>query len=205
MQRKSSNVIFNYNEEDSSLIDELSSYLDNNLSDVYLFFNVTKEKPIINIISTKLEFDNNYKKIKNLDPNYDVPKWVVGLSHDNVIDFLSLNDYHNTSHKTNLDDYKKTLLHECIHFVNALYCKKYNVEYSIKCLSEGVASYLSKQKITNNSFTLEDILNSNNCYNGWYLVTKYIIENNSHDFFLELLKDNDKAKEYIKEIYKVII
>ena len=205
MQKETSNIIINFNDKDNSLIDDLSNYLDIHLDDIYNFFDVSKEKPIINIISTKLEFDNNYKKIKNLDYNYEVPKWVVGLSHDNEIDFLSLNDYQNTSHNPNLEEYKKTLLHECIHYVNGLFCQKYNVDYSIKCLSEGIATYLSKQKINVTSFTLDDLLNNSNCYYGWYLITKYILENNSHEFFLDLLKDNKKAKEYIKEIYKVII
>ena len=49
--------------------------------------------------------------------------------------------------------------------------------------------------------SLDDLLNDNNCYNGWYLVFKYIIHNYSHEFILELFKDDIKAQELITNIY----
>ena len=67
--------------------------------------------------------------------------------------YVSLYDYKNTSHsydKNNFDkalnDYKKNIIHEFVHFVTYLFCKKYSLNYPLKYLSEGIAQYLSKQK-----------------------------------------------------------
>ncbi len=128
--------------------------------------------------------------------------------------YLSLNDYKNTSHAFDksdydirLNSYKKTILHEFIHYVNRYFCKINNCEFSCKYLAEGIAQYLSNQNDSNLlqfNYSVDDILNSNNCYNGWYLVTKYIIENYSQDFFLDLLKDREEAKQFLEMHYKNI-
>ena len=59
--------------------------------------------------------------------------------------YLSINDYKNTSHTIDFDMYKKTILHEYVHYVNRLFCIKNNCNFSTKYLSEGIATYLSKQ------------------------------------------------------------
>ena len=173
------------------------------------------EPPIINIIKTKKELDVIHRKFNNLDSNTDVPKWIVGFSStDMKIYYLSLNDYKNTQHafdKSNynfkLDEYKKTILHEFIHYVNRCFCKKNNSIFSCKFLAEGIAQYLSGQKgnmILQFNYDLDDILNSNNCYNGWYLTTKYIIDKYPKAFLLDLLKDRNKAHDFLKNEYKEI-
>ena len=50
------------------------------------------------------------------------------------------------------------------------------------------------------NYSLEDILRSSNCYNGWYLVTKYIVENYSHDKIIDLLLNKNKAEKFIIDI-----
>ena len=125
-----------------------------------------------------------------------------------------MHDYKNTSHASILDDYqyaleyyKKTIIHEYVHFVNVLYTNCRNYPYPLKCLLEGIAQLLSKQKENlkcDYNFTLEDLFDSDKCYNGWYLTVKYIIEVLGKDYFLNLFKDRDYAKEEIKRLYPEI-
>ena len=85
------------------------------------------------------------------------------------------------------------------------FVKKNNCSFSIKCLSEGIAQYLSNQKsdsVLKFNYSLSEILTSNQCYNGWYLVTKYIIEKYPRELFIELLKDNNRAEKFIKDKYE---
>ena len=217
MNKITDSAIFNYEFDDRFLVEKLSAYVDEHKDDIYSFFNMKFDntKPIINIIAKKEELDNIHRRFNDLKDTDEVPKWIVGLSaSDMQIYYLSLNDYNSTSHAFKKEDYeiqlemyKKTILHEYVHYVNRLFCKKNNCSYSIKCLSEGIAQYLSNQK--NNSaiqfnYSLNEILTSNNCYNGWYLVTKYIIENYSHELVLELLKDKNEAEKFITEKYEEI-
>ena len=217
MNKITDSAIFNYEINDELLIEELSDYIDEYKDTIYNFFdiNISDKKPIINIVDKKEKLDEIHKKFNNLKDTDEVPKWIVGLStSDMQIYYLSINDYDNTSHafkkenyKMHLDMYKKTILHEYVHYVNRLFCQKNNCSFSIKCLSEGIAQYLSNQNsdsILQFNYSLNDILTSNNCYNGWYLVTKYIIEKYSHELFLDLLKDKNRAESFIKKIYDEI-
>ena len=132
----------------------------------------------------------------------------MGLSTSNMeIYCVSFNDYKNTSHcfsdseyEEYLEKYEKIILHEYIHYVNKLFCKINNCSPSMKYLSEGIAVYLSGQKDNEKvSFTssMNDVINCNNCYNEWYLIVKYIIDNYNQDFFLELLKDKAQANNFL--------
>ena len=74
------------------------------------------------------------------------------------------------------------------------------IKLVLNYLVVGLAMVLSKQNENtelNFNYSLDDILNDNNCYNGWYLVFKYIYEYYSHDVIMELLKDNNKAERFI--------
>ena len=217
MEKKTKNATFKYEKNDSFLIEELEKYLDSNSVRIYDFFGIkdNQNKPIINIIATKSKLDDIHRKFNNLKSSDEVPKWLVGLStSDMQIYCLSLNDYKNTTHAfeacdydKQLDRYKKTILHEFIHYVNRLFCKKNNCVITAKYLVEGIAQYLSNQKdglVLQFDYSLNDILNSNNCYDGWYLVTKYIIENYPREFFLELLLDKSKADEFLENSFKEI-
>ena len=217
MQKITNSAIYNYEENDSNLVDELSIYIDYNKERIYSFFNINNynDKPIINIVDNKNKLDDIHRKFNDLNFDDEVPKWIIGLSSSDMqIYYLSINDYNNTSYAFKkedydkvLDMYKRNLLHEYVHYVNRLYCKKNNCEFSIRYLSEGIAQYLSNQNDNKGltfNYSINDILNSNNCYNGWYLVTKYIIDNYPHEFFLELLKDNIKAEKFIINSYDVI-
>ena len=217
MKKITDSAIFNYEIDDRLLIEELSEYIDAHKDNVCSFFNINigTEKPIINIINKKENLDKIHRKFNNLKDTDEVPKWLVGLSaSDMQIYYLSINDYKNTSHnfkkkdyKIYLDMYKKTIVHEYVHYVNRLFCKKNNCSFSIKCLSEGIAQYLSNQKsdsVLKFNYSLSEILTSNQCYNGWYLVTKYIIEKYPRELFIDLLKDKNRAEKFIKDKYEEI-
>ena len=217
MKKIAKSAVFNYEKDDSSLVEKVSEFINDNQDRICSFFNITIDdnKPIINIIDKKENLDVIYRKYNGLKDKDKVPSWIVGLSSSDMqIYYLSLNDYCNTSHafkkedyEVQLDMYKKIILHEYIHFINRIFCKKNNCSFSIKCLAEGVAQYLSNQnegvKLRFN-YSLNDILYSNNCYNGWYLTTKYIIEKYPHKYFLELLKDRNKAERFINISYNKI-
>ena len=202
MERMSNYFKFNYSETDKDLIVELEDYLNQKYEDIFNFFDssLQKEQVEINIIPTKKEYDEIAKKIREVD---SIPSWSIGISHDNKIEYVSLHDYKNTSHKFNedkylekLDYYKKTIVHEYVHFVAGIYLKNNNCDYPIKYLNEGIATYLSGQKDDIEipfNFKIEDILESKSSYDAWYLLTKHIIEEYGKEYFLELFKNRELA------------
>lgn len=202
MVRENDYYKFIYKEEDTDLIVELEEYLNQKRDDIFYFFDnsLNREKVTINIIPTKKEYDEISKKIRGVK---EVAKWSIGFSHDDKIEYVSLYDYKNTSHAftkdkyyEKLDYYKKTIVHEYVHFVAGLYRKKNNLEHSTRFLNESIATYLSGQKENTEipfNFKIEDILESNSSYDAWYLLTKYIVEEYGKDYFLELFGNNELA------------
>ena len=134
MEKITKSSLFQFEQKDSGLVNDLAIYLDENFQTIYHFFGMDNDyqKPIIHIVATKKELDDIYRRFNDLDSNDDVPKWLVGLcASDMQIYYLSLNDYKNTSHAfddseydSQLDMYKKTILHEFIHYVHRSFCKK---------------------------------------------------------------------------------
>ena len=217
MEKKTKYAVFNYSKQDQDLIDDLEEYLNNHAEEVFEFFDSTLPRTAvnINIIPTKKEFDEYVKELKHIT---EVPAWVIGNYGNNTISYVSLHDYKNTSHafppekyEESLDYYKKTIVHEYVHFVVGLFAVKNN-NYPIKWLNEGIAQYLSHQKEDIKlvfNYSLDDIYNSNTCYSGWYLLTKYVIEEKGKDYFLKLLTNNTltmsetpKLIKEAKEFYK---
>lgn len=202
MERITDYYKFTYSKSDEDLIIELEDYLNQKREDIFNFFDnsLQKEQVEINIIPTKKEYDEISKKIRGID---SIPNWSIGISHDNKIEYVSLHDYKNTAHAfeedrylEKLDYYKKTIVHEYVHFVGYLYLKKNNASDPLKYLNEGIATYLSGQKdniIITFNYTLEDMLESKNNYDAWYLLTKYIIEKYGKEYFLELFRNRELA------------
>ena len=219
MKKEGKFAIFNFEAQDTKLIDELSVYLDNNAEEIFNFFelDICQEtiKLQINIIPNKQSFDECYNKDHNLPQGQIVKDWVIGYynNKNNKIVYLSLTDYKNTAHAELLQDYdkaldyyKKTIVHEFVHYANALYCHKNSCGHTIKYLSEGLASYLSQQRKDKKiefCYTLEDILSHKKpCYDGWHLITKYLVENYPKNFVLDLIKDRYKSEDFLKkELY----
>ena len=188
MRKNSQFATFYFDKQDEILIDELSDYLDNKAKAVLDFFDLDIAHDLIPlqiyIIPTKKQFDEQYKKDKNLPQSTKIEDWVIGYfnNKDKKIVYLSLNDYKSTAHvglmqnyDEALDYYKKTIVHEFVHYANHLYCDKHNCPYTNKYLAEGLAGYLSKQRENLDvkfNFSLKDILGNRACYDGWRLTTK---------------------------------
>ena len=202
---------FNYEENDKDLIESLSEYLDTNAMAVYDFFeiDIPENKAVINIIPTKIEYDDLYRKTRKLSDDYKVEGWNIGNCRNGIITYLSLHDYKNTTHaykdvpfEEALDYYKKTILHEYVHFVNENFNKVHDCCYTEKYLVEGIACYLSGQKDSQKipfNFTCEQILNrGNSYYNAYYLLTKYFVENYDKDYVLDVFQSNRQARELLQ-------
>lgn len=214
MKYESKYALFNYDEKSAYLIGELSNYLDENAEGIFDFFNVaSREKVIINIVSTKEEFDLKFINDHSwANVNTQIPKWTVGYYINNQITYLSLDDYKNTTHafanknyNIALEYYKKTIAHEFVHYVNDLFTKENGCSYTEKYLKEGIATYLSGQKKEEDlkfDFSLHEILEknmNNTCYKGWYILVKYLIENYDKSFVLDLFKSNRRARVFLEE------
>jgi len=209
MEKNTLYAKFIYNEEDEELVNSLENSLNENGQKIFDFFDSSLERtPLeIKIIPTKKEYDELNKKRRGVE----IPKWSIGTFYDNTIEYVSLNDYKNTTHafpkeKYNeaLDYYKKTIIHEFTHYVLFLYIKKYNNVSPLKYLNEGIAQYLSGQRDNMKyefNYSLDDIL-GNNCYPGWYLMTKYIIEKYGKEYFLKLVIDSKLATDETPRIYE---
>ena len=193
----------NYEENDKDLAEKLGKYLEKHAEEIYDFFDPTLERKIIDInLMTKKEYDKLHKEIYH----GEVPKWSVGFYNGKCINYVSLNDYKNTSHKIDnyeeaLSYYLKTIVHEYIHFVTSEYCIKNKLNKPIKYLSEGIAQVLSGQRDNdkiNFTYNTDDILNNTN-YGAWYMTTKYILDVEGKDKFFELLSNEEKSKNYVIE------
>jgi len=210
MQKISKTSIFNFEESDKDLIDELANYLDGHVQEIYDFFEVDKpkEKVEIDIIPTKAEFDRIFKIRNHWDENLQVPNYYRGCVAEGRILYLSINDYKNTIHafeekdfEIALDGYKKTLVHEYVHWVHGLFEEKHKCCRTEKYLVEGIAVYLSRQrdgqKIPFN-LTCDQLLDRQGAfYNGYYLVTKYFVENYDKNYVLEVFQSNRQARELL--------
>ncbi len=198
-------AIFKYSEEDSNLIKELNDYIDENIEEICDFFELKNRnnKAIIEIFHTKEKIDIEVSKAKEVDVS-SIPNWLIGFSCSDKIYFLSLRDYKSTPYKdkTDLEEYKKTILHEYIHYIVGLFSIENNCDYPHKALNEGIAQYLSHQRdrnIIELKHDLSEVLDGTRAYSEWYLITKYILDNYSKDYFLELLKDKNKTREFITD------
>ena len=209
MEKNTLYAKFVYSKEDEFLVDNLELYLNENAKKIIDFFDSNLErKPLeIKIIPTKKEYDEINKKRRGVD----IPKWSIGTFYDNTIEYVSLNDYQNTTHAfpkekygEALEYYKKTIVHEFTHYILCLYREKYNKDSPLRYLNEGIAQYLSGQRDNMEyefNYSLDDIL-SNNCYPGWYLMTKYIVEEYGSDYFKELVLDNDLATKETSRLFE---
>lgn len=210
MEKVTKYVRFSYDLKDQDLIDTLDECINNHAEEIFDFFDTTLPRTLVSIkiISTKSEYDEVVKKRRNTET---IPSWEIGNCHDGIIEYVSFHDYNNTTHafplekyNENLEYYKKTIIHEYVHFVVSLYINKNNADKPMRYLNEGVAQYLSHQRDNENLIftnTYDEIINSNNCYLGWFLLAKFIIEEKGKDYFLMLLKNRELALSEASKLY----
>lgn len=198
---------FYYDENDTSLVNELSNYLDDILVSIYHFFNIgIKDKIKINIIPKKEIFDEKLMKEFNMSSVSKSSRGFFSYS-ENTVYYLSINDYDKTTHdKNDVENYKRTLVHECIHYINNLFNIENNCGSTAIYLREGIAVYLSHQNDDKNlifDYTLDDFFTNSkvtkNCYAGYYLIVKYLVEHYNKDFVLNLFTSSRQANLFLKD------
>ena len=211
MEKITKYAIFNYSEQDQDLINLLDKYINEHAEEIYTFFDSTlfRTQVKINIISTKQQYDEIVQKRRQ---TIETPTWEIGSYYDGTIEYVSLHDYKSTAHafspekyKESLEYYKKTIMHEFVHFVVGQYIAKNNTNKPLKYLNEGIAQYLSHQRDDINlvfKYSLDEIVNSNNCYLGFFLLTKFIIEEKGKDYFMTLLRNRERAIMETPKLYK---
>lgn len=212
MQLIGNYAVYSYDQADFELVKSIDNYLNNNVNNIFKLFGFVPEKKVnIFIIPSKKEYDETLQKIRN--SNAPIPLWNVGTtSYKGNIYFLSLRDYKNTSHKNILIDpanvmliYLKSLFHEYIHFVTYEYCYLRKFPIPCKCILEGVAQYYSNQKNISAlkfDYSLNDILYSSKCYDGWLLYVNYIVNHYSEDYLLGLFEEFGYATTEIEKMYE---
>ena len=181
------------NKDKSKIVDIVKNYLKNR-SKFKKFYDVS------NIEFEDMEVDKFLNKTRGFVKIQDGCNNYCSYC---VIPFLRGNN-RSKNYEQALDEYKKVFVHEYIHYVNYLFENKHNCSRTARYLVDGIASYLSHQYDNLDAdfdYSIEDIL-GNNCYFGWYLVTKYLIENYTHDYILELFQSSRQARELlINELY----
>lgn len=217
MTRESKYAIFKYKKIDEDLIDDLASYLDEHGHIPFDFFEVEvpKDKVVIEIVPTKKEYDEKYKKDRQLPDDFPLGTWNVGSSFFKMrkILFLSPRDYKNTTHYMKdvpypelINHWHKTVVHEFTHYVQGLFNIKHNCASTMKFLGEGIATYLSGQREGQKikfDFTFDNLWgNEKFSYVASYLVTKYLVEHYDKDYVLEVFQSNRQARELLQnELY----
>ncbi len=214
MTKENNYVIVNYQIDDEKIVDELLKYIEEKAKEIISFFEIEIpfDKPNINIISTKKEYDSNYILKGNCQDGYQVPKWSRGVSWTsrNEIDVLSIHDYKNTTHAfledeyaSALEDFKKLVIHEYVHYINRIFNKQNNCNFSKKYLYEGIACVLSSQnysKVQSFDYSIDEILDfNNNLYNCYYLIVKYMIDNLNQKEILNAFKSGEQARKLLKD------
>lgn len=182
-------------------LNEINEFLNANIKSITDFFEFNKNLIItIKIFDSKKSLDNYV--INNL--SFKLNDYVVGLinSGNDTILCCSYNDYDNTAHKNeSFIDYKKMILHECVHILHTYYMAKDN-SYFYKYLWEGIANYLTNQYEECNieNIKVEDVLNEKVSYRVYFSIIKRIIETYGLEKLKEILKFDKDSINILKEI-----
>ncbi len=196
-------ISFKYenNELNDEQLNELNKFLNDNIKSIMDFFNFDKNIIItIKIFECKDNLDNyvlNHMGNKLKD-------FTVGLikpENDTVL-CCSYNDYDNTVHKKeSFIDYKKMILHECVHILHTYYMIQ-DSSYFYSYLWEGIACYLTNQyeQCNINNIEIKDILYERVSYRVYYSIVKKIVEKYGIKKLKEILKFDKDSIYILKEI-----
>ena len=186
---------------DGTELYELNEFLIANIKSITDFFEFNKNLIItIKIFDSKKSLDNYV--VSNL--SFKLDDYVVGLinSDDDTILCCSYNDYYNTFNKNeSFIDYKKMILHECVHILHTYYMSKDNL-YFYKYLWDGIASYLTNQYEECNieNVKVENVLNDKVSYRVYFSIIKKIIKKYGLEKLKEILKFDKDSIDILKEI-----
>lgn len=215
--KESKYALFEFDQKDAQMIDELSFVINKDAEKIFNFFEIECEKKVkFKILPTIEDYDNEIRKVNNFTNDVDVSSWRIGCYKNWQICMLSfrcLKDLEKFKNRT-FEQYQKTAVHEFVHYVNDIFNKKRNCGQTEKYLSEGIACYLSGQKndkTINFNCLIDDVLSHNVNYDSYFALTKFLVENYDKDIVFDLFESNRKAKEFLqkelfdrtKEYYKI--
>lgn len=170
------------------------------------FFNIIDFGEKVKIkIWDNLELFRDFVKEKNafLDKNGNVADWLCGITYDNHIDTLKLDEYRKTKYHENseLKDMINLVLHE---FVHACHDKKRKKENISKWLSEGLATTISGQyngKDLSFDIDLADLEVGNIDYINYYTMFYYVLKKYGKDYVMNLINDFDLQVRETEKLY----
>ena len=198
MKKELDYLIIYYSDKDKVYIDYIVDKINNKSKEIVDFFDVKVPiKSEVKLYDDLDKFRKDYKIITKKDPK----DWVCGLSYDNKINSLTLEELKKTyNHENNtIEDLYKLILHEFVHSINNIRCNNSEI-----WLKEGLATYLSGQYPNSNEIKVsyEEIINGTCSYTDYRALVKYIIENYDHDYILKLIDDNKFLLTESKRLYE---
>lgn len=197
-----------YTSCDKEYIDEVINALTSSLDEYLAFFNLSslKSKIKIKFYDELADFKDYYENTRN----HPYKKGIVGSARDNEIHMLSLKERLKERPNDTFAIFLMGLKHELVHICHIAY--KGNSKGT--WFAEGLATNLGspRYECTLEGCTLEELLNKPK-YKYCYTLTKYMLDNYSHDVILRyasnddlILEDTEKilkeAKEYYLSKYK---
>ena len=199
-----------YTNIDLEYIDELINYLKNNYKRIMVFFGIKtfKEKIKIKIWNNVEEYRNYFNTIyKKYGYNKTVPSWEMARVFTDTSPKIFLISYKESlkckgHQKDDLNKYLKVILHE---FVHTCQFEFNNHNESLTWLNEALATTLSHQ-YDNYPLTLDvsldSIINGQASYINYYTMGKYLINNYSKEYILELAKNRELLTKDTSKIYE---
>lgn len=149
----------------------ISKILKENVKTIQEFFKINLN---LDVTIKTLDFTNFKNEYENYIKN-SISPYTVGFieSSKNTIVYLKYDEWNKTAHiNKDIEHFNKVIIHELVHLIHANYC---NRNYPSKEIWEGIACYLANQN---------DV--------DYYYFFKRIIDSNSHEKVLEILKNNIK-------------
>lgn len=136
-----------YEDKDLSLVNDTEKALNENLSRLMKFFNLSalSGKITVDIYST---LEDWIAFIESNGQTYQ--DYIVGLADNGLISVLAYDQYKKTQmHKDRpFEDFLQIIVHECVHICN--YERIENPNNSVCFIMEGLATYLSNQAYNSN-------------------------------------------------------
>ena len=207
MKIEKEHFVISYTKNESEYIQNLVSYLEKESNRILDFFEMKElQYPVVITFWNDLnKFREFYKKSGKM-----IQPWLVGVSHSDeshihYIDLLSLEEMQKCMghEKDTLKDLYLCLLHEYVHTCHSEYK---NYQDSSMYVNEGLATYLSNQFVERETYQVlydeKELKNGNRSYYDFYMFMKYIIENNSKEYVLKLIKDKKMQEDDFHNLFE---
>lgn len=171
-----------------SYINDIDTYLKNNIGKIKEFFNISYFSKKIEIkILDKSNFEKTYRN--------SIPKNSCGNSGNCIVNILEYDEYKKQDgHKNNIfDDYLEMILHELVHVCHSEYQEHTNLK--AHWFREALATNLgnpTKKKEIEITISKEELFIPCYNYNLYYSIGKEMLKLFSHEEILNYIKDTNK-------------